>query len=480
MKKNLEEIGANLSNHLLTYVLIFLMMSTSVIALAIARGHAAVLNDAHLADLVKRAYVYSFPVYEMYRTRYNAVYRPDNPKHADINRFFHERKLADHTFRDFTSPNNDTPYSSAWLDLSKEPVVISVPDTAGLYYVLALMDFYTNNFSYIGHRVTGTAKGDYLVVGPDWKGAIPAGLALIKSPTNAVWILGRTLVADEADLANLHKIQDQYKLAPLSVWKGEAGRAGTSTGNPPPAPDPKDPWNYWKIVNLGMTENPPSSSEGHLMAEFAQIGVGPGLVFDPGRFTAAQSGIVLQAMAAAAKAIPVVGRQNIKFRNGWSCFPSHIGNFGKDYDFRALVALGALGALEPAEAIYSSASTDKDGKILSGTSRYLLHFNKDDIPPVKAFWSLTMYELMPDGRAFFTPNSISRFSIGDRMPGLKYDAAGSLDIHIQHQPPGKNLESNWLPAPPGAFRLTMRMYEPRESILNGTYTMPGIQSIDSK
>ena len=460
--------------------LISLALCFAVIPIAPGKCHADSLNDSDLASLVKRAYVYTFPVHDMYRTRYDAVYRTGNTKHADINQFFHERKLADHTFRDFTTPNNDAPYSSAWLDLSREPVIISVPDTAGRYYVLALMDFYTNNFSYIGHRVTGTRKGDYLVAGPGWKGITPGGLILIKSPTDAVWILGRTLVADEADLANVYKIQDQYKLTPLSVWKGGADRAMTVYGgrsSAPPAPDPKDPWNYWTIVTLGMTENPPPAGDAPLLAEFARIGIGPGLVFNPDRFSPIQKEIVLQAMAAAAKAFPMDGRRGVKRLYGWSYNPPYIGNFGNHYDYRALISLVGLGALEPAEATYSTALVDRDGQPFTGAARYRLRFSKQDIPPVNAFWSLTMYEVMKDGRGFFTANPINRYSIGDRTKGLKYNADGSLDIYIQHQSPGKDLESNWLPAPPGVFRLTMRMYEPREPVLNGTYTLPGVQRL---
>jgi hypothetical protein len=167
------------------------------------------LKDTELSDLVKKAYVYAFPVYEMYRTRYGAVYNPINPGRTDLNQFNHRRKLSDHTARQVTTPNNDTLYSSAWLDLSQEPLVLSVPDTAGRYYSMAFMDFYTNNFAYVGRRVTGTKAGDYVVVGPKWNGATPAGLAVIKSPTKSVWLLGKTLVDGEADLPNVHKIQDQ-------------------------------------------------------------------------------------------------------------------------------------------------------------------------------------------------------------------------------------------------------------------------------
>ena len=405
---------------------------------AVTNSHAAVsLSDADLAKLVRQAYLYTFPVHDMYRTRYEAVYQAANPKHAAINHFFHSRGLADHNFRDITQPNNDTPYSSAWLDLAQEPVIISVPDTAGRYYVLALMDFYTNNFSYIGQRVTGTQKGDYLVAGPGWTGQTPAGMPVIKSPTHAVWILGRTLVADEADLSNVHKIQDQYKITRLSAWKGGTDPSKTAADIASLAPDPSDPWNYWQVVNLGMTENPPPKDEAPLLAEFARIGVGPGQIFDPKRFTESQAKIVLQTMDETAKSLLVAGRRYSSYQNGWSYSPSYIGNFGKNFEYRAVVSLIGLGALEPAEAAYATSFYDRENKLLSGQKRYLLRFKKEEMPPVTAFWSLTMYETMKDMRGFFTANPINRFSIGDRTRGVKYNEDGSLDIYIQRDSPGK-------------------------------------------
>lgn len=437
---------------------------------------AVELKDEELANLVKKAYVYAFPVYEMYRTRYGAVYTPQNPTRTDLNQFGHRRTLSDHTARWVTTPNNDTLYSSAWLDLSQEPIVLSVPDTAGRYYSLAFMDFYTNNFAYLGRRTTGTKAGDYLVAGPKWNGSAPQGMSVIKSPTSAVWLLSRILVDDEADLPNVHRLQDQCKLTPLSVWtkSGEA-KVKTDLKTPPPAPDPKDPWNFFKIVNLGLRENPPPADEAPLMAEFAKIGVGPAQTFDPSRFSEEQRKIILGAMEAARKGIPAGLATAVKPRDGWGYTPPNIGNYGKDYGFRALIALIGLGAMEKEEAFYVTSRTDKDGKPLTGENRYRLRFGKGALPPVDAFWSLSMYEVTPEQRAFFVENPIRRYAIGDRTKGLKYNADGSLDIYMQTQSPGKELESNWLPTPPGVFRVTFRAYQPKEPILKGEYWLPGIE-----
>jgi len=437
------------------------------------------LKNENIANLVKQAYDYSFPVYEMYRTRHRTVYVPDNPNRMDLNRFTHTRTLSNHRHRQVTAPNNDTLYSSAWLDLLLEPIVLTVPDTGGRYYSMAFMDFYTNNFAYVGRRTTGTRAGDYVVVGPQWNGAAPAALPVIKSPTNAVWLLGRTLVDDEADLLNVHKLQDQFKLTSLSEWtKPGTGKAKRLLANSQPAPDPKDPWNFFKMVNLGLTENPPPADEAPLMAEFTRIGVGPNQTFDPSRFSEEQRKTILQALKLANKEIrgglSAVGTA----RNGWSYPPSHLGNYGRDYALRAVIALIGLAALEPTEAVYMISLTDKERKPLTGENRYRLRFEKGAMPPVDAFWSLSIYEVMPDQRSFFVDNPIHRYAIGDRTKGLKVNADGSVDIHIRHQSPGKELESNWLPAPPGVLRLCFRAYQPREPILKGDYSLPWIQRLE--
>jgi len=436
------------------------------------------MTDGELISLVKEAYIYSFPVYEMYRTRYNAVYNQNNPRRTDLNHFTHARQLSDYTSRAVTQPNNDTLYSASWIDLSLEPVIISVPDTNGRYYVMPFMDFYTNVFDSIGERTTGTKAGSYVLVGPKWSGKTPTGLPIIDSPTNCVWLIGRTLVNDEADLLNVRAIQDQYRLTPLSVWEGTGeAKVQTDLGNPPLAPDPENPWNFFQIVNIGMTENPPPSDEVSLVAEFAKIGVGPGQDFTPNRFTEAQRDVVLTAMQEARKKDIYKKLSIITQHEGWTYLPLNMGNYGKDYYLRAFVALLGLGALEPKEAVYSSSTTDKDGSPYDARKCYILRFEKEDLPQVNAFWSLTLYEVAPDGRRYLTENPINRYSIGDRTEGLKYGSDGSLEIYIQRQSPVGDKASNWLPAPLSSdvFTLNLRSYLPGESILSGQYRIPGVE-----
>jgi hypothetical protein len=437
------------------------------------------LKDQELSSLVRKAYIYSFPVYEMFRTRFKYIYNQENPDRKDLNEFGHARKLADHTSREGVAPNNDTLYSNAWLDLSDEPLILSVPDTGGRYYSLAFLDFYTNNFAYVGRRVTGTKAGDYLVVGPKWNGPLPAGLPAIKSPTNMVWLLGRTLVDNQEDLPNLHRIQDQYKLTSLSNWsKKEVPKKQTQSKNIPMTPDPKDPWQFFQIVNLGLTENPPPPDEATLMAEFSQIGIGPNRTFDPSRFSEEQRKVILNAMKEATQGIRMGLSLPFKSREGWGYSPSNTGNYGKDYSLRAVMAFYGLGSLEPVEAVYNSARVDKGGKTLLGKNRYRLHFEKTQLPVVNAFWSISMYEVMPDGKTFFADNPIHRYSIGDRTKGVKFNQDGSLDIIIQQQSPGKEQESNWLPTPAGSFMVTFRAVQPGKAILDGTFNLPGIEVVD--
>jgi len=439
------------------------------------------MTDDDLHDLVIMAYIYSFPVYEMYRTRYTAVYDQENPARTDLNEFLDRRELLDHTDRRVVSPNNDTLYSSAWLDLSLEPVILSVPDTNGRYYVMPFMDFYTNVFDSVGMRTTGTEAGDYVIAGPEWDGETPDGLPVIGSPTNSVWLIGRTLVDGEWDLPDVHEIQDQYELTPLSLWEDPEAEAKVITDleNPPPAPDPEDPWNFFEIVNIGMTENPPPDVEAPLMCLFAQIGVGPGQTFDPDRFTPEQKEVVLTAMHIARTMAIFAGAAEIERHEGWTYLPTHVGNYGDDYFFRALMALIGLGAVEPAEAVYYGSETDKDGNPYDAQDRYILRFEKEDLPPVDAFWSISLYELKPDGRRFFTENPIDRYSIGDRTEGLQYGEDGSLEIYIQRQPPSEDKLSNWLPAPSSvdAFTLTLRCYLPGEAIVTGEYRVPGVEAL---
>jgi hypothetical protein len=432
-----------------------------VLIAATLAGAAGAHAEDDLAAAARDTYVYTFPLHEMYRVRYLADYSPANPRRVPVNHFLHRRELADHTSRGVTTPNNDTLYSSSFLDLSHGPLVLEVPEITDRYFSLALIDFYTNNFAYIGTR-TGNRR-NYLIAGPGWKGQQAGDRQLIASPTNAVWLLGRFLVRGAGDLPRVHGLQDSLKLYPV------AG-ADPPPSSAIPAVTPSDPWNYFAVVSHALTENPPPQRDAAIVARMAAIGLAPGQVFDPARFDATQRQALLAGVEQGRQLV-AAGNPRGKVVDGWAYPVPGIGNFGTDYLLRAATALKGLAALEPIEATTLS----HVGEPLDGSRSYRLHFEHDRLPPVAAFWSLSIYEIMPDKRLFFADNPIRRYSIGDRTPDLRRNQDGSLDLHIQHASPGGARESNWLPAPAGPFALILRAYLPGPGLIAGTYAPPPLE-----
>lgn len=427
-----------------------------------------------------QAYLYGYPVVEMYRARYNHAYRPDNKERTPLNRFRHNQRLLDHTFTAVVSPNNDTLYSSAWLDLAAEPLILGVPDTKGRYYSFQFMDFYTNTFAFVGKRVTGTREGAFAVVGPRWKGTLPEGLRRLDSPTSAVWLLGRTLVDGPEDLPAVQALQDRYTLTPLSSWgkkegRPTPGRDGVGAPGQTPPPDPTRPLHFFVILNASLRENPPPAREAALMSLFARVGVGPDQAFQPDKLDPATSRGLQRAME--------IGQQLTRPRpggsgsvvNGWSFPPKGVGNCGEDYLLRAVIARTLLAALPPEEAVYPTALVDGTGQALNGKHNYVLRLEKGQTPPVDGFWSITLYRL-PE--RLFAANPLNRYAIGDRTRGLKYGADGALELFIQHDSPGKDREPNWLPAPQGDFCLTLRGFLPRKELQEGTWKVPPVKRSD--
>ncbi len=435
------------------------LLATIVAALACSFGPSTLARaETDLAAIARDMYVFTFPLHENYRVRHLVTQAAPAPQRVATNAFLHRRDLVDHTSRRVTTPNNDTLYSQSFLDLSRGPVVLEVPEVAERYYTFALMDFYSNNFAYVGTRTTGTAAGKHLVAGPGWRGTAPDGMHVIASPTNAVWMLGRILVTSPEDLPRVRTLQDRLKLYSLS----ESGPAPVFDG-PPLAPG--DPWGYVAIVNHALTENPPPARDAAAVARFAAIGVGPGLRFDRDRISAEQQAAIVAGIKEGERLVAAKELSGTVVQ-GWSYPTQGMGNFGADFLLRAGTALKLLAALEPAEAVYLSYV----GEPLDGSRRYRLRFDAGRLPPVHAF-----YEAMPDKRLFFADNPIKRYAIGDRTPGLRVGANGSLDIDIRHDSPGTERESNWLPAPAGPFALVLRAYVPKPELLDGRYRLPALE-----
>jgi hypothetical protein len=429
--------------------------------------------DAFAVD----AYIYGYSLITMDYTRrvLTNVTEPAGNK-APPNQFANLRQYPDAKFRAVTAPNADTLYSSAWLDLSAEPQVLSLPDEAGRYYLMPMLSAWTDIFAVPGKRTTGTGAQIYLIAGPSWKGAVPDGLELLRAPTNMVWILGRTYCTGTAeDYAAVHAVQDQYRLVPLSAYgkaytppKGKVDSGIDDKVSVRDQVNSLDAESYFSLLALLLAANPPGPQDGVILAKFAALGVVPGKPFD----FAAQDPAVRAALEAAPRAaIPAI-MAHLKHAgvlvNGWT-FTTDTGFYGKDYVQRSLVTAVGLGANLPQDAIYPLTTVDNAGKKLSGANRYQIRFEKGALPPVNGFWSLTMY----DAAYFFVENPINRYSVSPRTD-LKAGSDGSTILYLQNESPGTALESNWLPAPTGDFILMLRFYAPGDAILNGTWSPPPV------
>lgn len=449
--------------------------------IASSHGGTTVKERAALHAGVE-AVIYGLPLVMMDLTMQNFRNAPP-PRGAPVNQFLHERVFPTASFKQVVRVNVDTLYSSAFLDLSKEPLVLSVPDTRGRYYLLPLMDAWTNVFATPGTRTTGSHAASFIVAGPDWNGTAPVGLPVLRSPTNMVWLLGRTETHGPDDYPAVHVIQDGYKLVPLSKF-GSAYTPPSVLGDPdfdaktPPVEKLRNmsAARYFDTLARLLRSNPPPDADAPVIGQLARIGIVPGKPFDPSHLDpAVAKGLEGSLSVALQKLQEAVSQQMGTSKNGWRIPPMTLGQFGTNYRLRAIITWIAFGANLPADAVYPTTYVDGDGQALNGSNDYTLHFDKGEAPPVNAFWSVTVYG--PD--SFFVTNPVNRYAISSWMP-LKHGSDGSLDIYIQKDPPGKGKESNWLPAPEGNFNLTLRMYWPKNkppSVIDGTWSPPGVTKI---
>jgi hypothetical protein len=446
-------------------------------------------------DIATLAYIWGYSLVSMERSFnwFTNPKSPPGPSHGPANMLDCNREPLTPSDTDVVLPNADTLYCVSWLDLSNEPLVLKVPPIPDRYYTFEFLDAYTNVFTYVGTRATGSQGGTYLITGPEWRGEIPEGMTQIWSPTNLVWILQRTLLKGQADLGNVHKIQDQMSVTPLSgsqtVNSTSAPQATTNTSGQAPMPtehqfvppeyvqtpvSPKPPFipitgiKIYDEIGTAMQGNPLNPPDPALVTKFASIGIGPGMTpstqANDTIKRALQTGITEGEKLIAAQ-VPNLGTEV----NGWRVSPA--GLYGLDYLFRAAITKLGLGANIAQEALYPPAFTDSEEQPLSGNSSYLIHFDPGQHPPVNGFWSISMY----NEASYFVDNPIDRYAIGPHSAPLKNNTDGSLDIYIQNASPGADRESNWLPAPEGPFKITMRLYLPQPQVLNGTWPLPQIQ-----
>ena len=441
------------------------------------------VTAAEAASIGVDAYLYFYPLLSMDVTR--KQFTNIEPGKAfgkgPMNMFTNIPEYPPGTFRGVVRPNFDTLYSSAWLDMTKEPVVISAPDTGGRYYLLPMLDMWTDVFASPGWRTTGTTAADYLVTPPGWSGKVPDGVTQIPAPTPYVWIIGRTKTDGPADYDAVHKIQAGYKVTPLSQWGGEVkppqvtiDPAVDMTTPPKVQVDTMTADTYFAYAAELLKANPPHITDQPIIAQLKKIGFEPGQSFDLSKAPSeVQEGLKLapaKALQLMAWKVPTVAR----VANGWSMNTDTMGVYGNYYLKRAIIAQQGLGANLPEDAIYPLNLADSTGKPLNGESNYVLHFEKDQIPPVNAFWSVTLYD--QDG--FQVPNALNRFAVSSWMP-FAFNADGSLDLHFQNESPGKDNEANWLPAPKGPFNLTMRLYAPKSDALTGRWNPPAVAKAEA-
>jgi hypothetical protein len=388
--------------------------------------------------------------------------------------------------REVVRPNFDTLYSVAWLDLTKEPMMVSVPDTGGRYYLLPMLDMWTDVFASPGWRTTGTQAGNFLVLPPGWRPdlrdrfvdefKLPKDTQRIEAPTPYVWIIGRTKTDGPPDYAAVHKIQADFKVTPLSEW-----------GKPPkpvevkidPTVDMKTPpkiqvdtmpaGRYFAYAAELLKLQPPHLTDEPIIARMKRIGIEPGKSFDIAKLDPAARKGIEGAPTAAQKLMDWKVPTLARVANHWSMNTDTMGVYGNYYLKRAIVSQLGLGANLPEDAIYPLDLGDETGRPLDGDNKYTITFEKGAAPPVDAFWSITLY----DAQGFQVANGLNRFAVSSWMP-FKHDPDGSLTLYFQNESPGKDKEANWLPAPKGPFNLTMRLYAPKSDALTGKWDPPPI------
>ena len=457
------------------------LLAGIVIAAGSARAESpkAAVETHSAKDTAIEAYVYAYPLVTMEYTRQamtNTV-KPEGTR-APMGEFVRMRSYPNAQFRDVTAPNADTLYTQAWVDVTKEPWVLSLPDMNGRYYLFPMLDGWTNVFQVPGSRTTGTGAQTYAITGPGWSGKLPDGVTQYKAPTNLVWILGRIYcTGTPGDYSAVHAIQDQCQLVPLSSYgkpyTPPAGKVDASIDMKTAVRDQVnalDAKAYFSLLAQLMKANPPAAKDAPALESFARIGLVPGQDFDAGKLDA-DFAARIPALAFDRIMLQFKVNDAVKHQNGWN-FTTKTGLYGTDYLMRALITAIGLGANRPQDAVYPTSLKDAKGGIYDGAHRYVMHFPKGRTPPVKGFWSLTMY----DADYFFVANPLNRYSISARQ-NLKANADGSVDLYIQHASPGADKESNWLPAPEGKFILMLRMYWPNEkdpSIIDGTWKIPAV------
>lgn len=426
-----------------------------------------------LRTLSYEATVYLYPLVLMGITRLQAI---NVPAGSDLpggspNEFHHIRAFPTADFRAVVRPNFDTLYSIAWLDLTAGPVIVHAPDTDDRYYMLPMLDMWTDVFANPGKRTTGTAAQDFVVARPGYGADLPADLPVIWAPTPYVWIIGRTQTNGPSDYPNVHNVQDGYGITVPGKPPEHVVDTGYDTSTEPlRLVNAMSPLDFFSYAARLLAANPPHPTDFSVLARISRLGIVAGEPFDPSRFDAEQRAEIEAGWAGALHEIKSSLTTLGTTVNGWAMMTDTIGVYGNAYFRRAQVALMGLGANPPEDAIYPVLTADADGDPITGDRNYVLHFDADTLPPVAAFWSVTMY----DAEGYQVANELNRFAIGDRDP-LVFNRDGSLDLYLRHTNPGPERTPNWLPAPAGPLGITMRLYAPEPAVFDGSWAPPPLQ-----
>lgn len=453
-----------------------------------ARAQTTPLSEQEAHAIGVDAYLYFYPLVTMDITRRQMTSAPASKGmgYGPPNAFHNVPEYPPADAKVVVRPNFDTLYSIAWLDLTKEPVIVSVPDTNGRYYLLPMLDMWTDVFASPGWRTTGTEAQHFLVAPSTWRPdlreriveefRLPRKTQRLDAPTSHVWIIGRIKTDGPQDYDAVHEIQAGLKITPLSEW-GRTSRSTEAKSDPsidmkaPPKEqvDAMPAGKYFAYAADLLKVNRPHLTDEPILAEMKKIGIESGKSFDIEKLQASTRTALESAPAAAQKLMQWKLPTLARVANHWSMNTDTMGVYGNYYLKRAIVANMGLGANVPEDAIYPLNLGDQNGRPLDGANKYVLHFDKGELPPVNAFWSVTLYG--PEG--YQVANPLNRFAVSSWMP-FKYDPDGSLSLYFQNESPGKDKEANWLPAPKGPFNLTMRLYAPKSEALIGKWNPPPV------
>jgi hypothetical protein len=464
-----------------TNLLLVALVALSVLAVPVSAGKSSPRDPEEIA---LEAYIYLYPLVLMDVMRLQLT----NCEQADVrgfsapmNAFGHARAFPPLDFTTSRRPNFDMLLSSLWMDITAEPMILSVPDSGGRYYLIPAMDMWSDVFASIGWRTTGTQAGHYAYCRPDWQGELPEGVIRIDAPTPYIWLIGRTQAGGEKDFKAVHKFQNAFRLTPLSYWGNEwiapKGRVDPEVDMlTPPIRQVAEMSGeeFFEYAARLLELHPPHINDHSQVWRLRHIGIVPGrpLQFDK----------LSRSVRRALEKVPETALVEINdkvalfgtIRNGWLTNYGAVGSYGVEYLQRAAIAMYGLGANQKVDAVYPQLLTGARGEPLSGSGRYVLHFEKDQLPPANAFWSVTLYN--EDG--YPVPNALNRGSLSSLM-NLKYNRDGSLDLYFQPKSPGAKKQANWLPTPKkDSWNLTMRIHAPDPEARDGTWSPPAIERMD--